>query len=60
MMGISFFSIPYQIQPQKPINIKMYMPRLTLSAFFSLIIFTSCGTNDADVKTPEAIPMICV
>lgn len=60
IIGKSDFKIPYTTQRMIPVIKTNNIFKETSSAFFSLIVFTTCGINEAEVKIPAAKPMICV
>lgn len=60
MMGMSSRRIPYATQVATPSISTSSMVRDTSSAFFSLIVFTTCGTIELEVSIPATRPMIGV
>lgn len=54
--GRSFFIRPYHIQSANPESKVESISTEMSVAFFSLIIFTSCGNNEADVSIPALMP----
>ena len=59
-MGISLLLNPYTIQRINPACKTNNIAKETSSAFFSLSVLNTCGSNEHAVQTPAANPMICV
>jgi hypothetical protein len=60
IIGQSSLRNPYHVHKLKPIIRIKIITTETCDAFFSLYIFTTCGSIEAPVKTPAVIPTIFV
>lgn len=56
MIGISSFMIPYHVHRLSPVKSNARKKIEISCAFFSFKSLINCGSSDADVNTPAAIP----